>query len=177
MLKRDTINASIGFDHNRFIRWLNPNQTFLFTTQLFYKHVFDSPGDLVLPVPFYNQPVDKSLALLGKNCGNGVIDAAHLGRLNKGRACQLSPRLFHLNNNQLLQTLAIFTSYFGGRVQPTMAVFYDWQGTWVAQPGVTFLRDPFRLVMDYTYLGGAPSGQLGTLRDRDNARIQFEYVF
>ena len=37
-------NMSIGFDINRFIRQLNPTQTFFITTQFFYKHVFDAPG-------------------------------------------------------------------------------------------------------------------------------------
>ena len=56
---------SVGFDINRFVRWLNPTQTFFITTQLFYKHVFDSPGDLVLPVPFRNITVGPSSPIVG----------------------------------------------------------------------------------------------------------------
>ena len=65
ILQRDSFNMSVGFDINRFVRWLNPTQTFFITTQLFYKHVFDSPGDLVLPVPYRNINVGKNLPLVG----------------------------------------------------------------------------------------------------------------
>jgi hypothetical protein len=56
-------------------------------------------------------------------------------------------------------------------------MFYDWQGVLVFQPGVAYLRDPFRAIFDYTRIEGAPTGALGTLRDRDNVRFQVEYVF
>src|SRR4029077_14890927 len=48
-LTLNTFNMSLGLDVNRFIRFLTPAQTFFFTTQVFYKHVFDAPDDLVLP--------------------------------------------------------------------------------------------------------------------------------
>ena len=56
-------------------------------------------------------------------------------------------------------------------------MFYDWQGVFVVQPGVVYIRDPFRFLMDYTAVQGPPTGQLGTVRDRDNVRFQVEYVF
>jgi hypothetical protein len=37
--------------------------------------------------------------------------------------------------------------------------------------------DPFRFVFDYTAVFGAPTGQFGTVRDRDNVRFQAEFVF
>src|SRR5439155_26350532 len=54
LLQLDTFNMNLGLDVNRFIRSLIRAQTFFFSTQFFYKHVFDSPGDLVLPVVFRN---------------------------------------------------------------------------------------------------------------------------
>ena len=167
LMRRDTFNMALGLDVNRYVRWLNPGQTFLITTQFFYKHVFDSPGDLILPVPHHNQSIDSSLLIIGTGCGPK----------NARRACRLEPRFFHLNDDQFLQTLAVFTSYSGGRVLPTAAVFYDWQGAILVQPGVTFVRDPFRFLVDYTRIEGPPTGQIGTLRDRDNVRFQVEYVF
>src|SRR4029453_8646386 len=65
VLQRDSFNMSIGFDINRFIRQLNPTQTFFISTQLFYKHIFNAPGDLVLPVPFRNLPVDPRITIIG----------------------------------------------------------------------------------------------------------------
>ena len=56
-------------------------------------------------------------------------------------------------------------------------MFYDWQGSILLQPGLMLVRDPFRYVFDYTRIEGPPTGQIGTLRDRDNLRVQVEYVF
>ena len=170
---------AIGADVNRFIGWLNPTQTFFFSTQFFYKHVFDSPGDLVLPVPFRNIPVGSATPIVGNpNDPNNLLPGiGGCGTKNKKRACNLQPRLYHLNDNRFLQTLLITTSYSGGRIVPVFGMFYDWQGTMVFQPGVQLVRDPFRIVFDYTGIVGAPSGQFGAVRDRDNVRFQVEYVF
>ena len=69
------------------------------------------------------------------------------------------------------------TSYSGGRVVPSLGMFYDWQGAIVFQPGVQLVRDPFRFIFDYTRIEGAPTGQFGAVRDRDNVRFQVEFVF
>jgi hypothetical protein len=73
--------------------------------------------------------------------------------------------------------MLITTSYYGGRIIPTYGMFYDWQGAFVFQPGVTYSRDPFRVLADYTRVQGVPTGQFGAVRDRDNIRFQVEYVF
>src|SRR5262245_32569049 len=107
---------SVGLDVNRFIRWLNPTQTFFFSTQLVYKHIFDSLGDLVLPTPIRNLPANENITLLGTSCRPK----------NARRACNLSPRFYPLRDDQVLQTLLITTSYYGGRVVPSFGMFYDW---------------------------------------------------
>ena len=168
VLRRDTFNFAVGLDVNRFIRWLNPHQTFFFSTQFFYKHVFDSPGDLILPVPFRNVPVDPRIILIGTNCGDPP---------QNGRPCRLQPRFLHLDDDRFLHTLLVTTSYSSGRVIPSYGMFYDWQGAMVFQPGVTLVRDPFRFITDYTRVEAAPTGQFGAVRDRDNVRFQIEYVF
>jgi hypothetical protein len=167
-LQRDSINASVGFDVNRFISWINPTQTIFFSTQLLYKHVIDSPGDLILPVPHHNIAVNKALPLAGTLCPDDK---------NPGNECYVRPRFFHLNDDQFLHTLLVNTSYFGGKVVPQFVAAYDWQGVWLSQPGVTLVRDPFRFTFDYTRIDGGPTAQIGTLRDRDNVRVQAEYVF
>jgi len=64
-------------------------------------------------------------------------------------------------------------------VTPSLTLVYDWGGAFVAQPAVTFSRDPFRFNFSYSYLtadhlfGG--SG-VSLLRDRDNVLFQIEYV-
>ncbi len=175
LLQRDTFNFAFGLDVNRYVRWLNPQQTFFITTQFFYKHVFDSPGDLVLPVPYRNLPVSDTFLILGTK-GPGALGCA-TGPGGKREPCKLRPRLFHLADDRFLQTLLINTSYYGGRIIPSYGMFYDWQGAIVFQPGVAYVRDPFRFITDYTRVEGAPTGQFGAVRDRDNVRFQVEYVF
>ena len=180
VLKRDSFNMSLGLDVNRFIRFLNPTQTFFFSTQLFYKHVFDSPGDLVLPVPYRNIAVGSQTPIIGNpNDPNNqfAVLGGGCGKPGKKHACPLQPRLYPLSDNHFLQTLLITTSYSGGRIVPSLGMFYDWQGTLVLQPGVQLVRDPFRVIFDFTHISGAPTGQFGTVRDRDNVRFQFEFVF
>jgi hypothetical protein len=182
VLQLDSFNMSVGLDVNRFIRFLNPNQTFFITTQLFYKHVFDSPGDLALPVVWRNIGVNSNAPVVGVNGKSPVLPGVPLGvgcisKKGAVRNCPLQPRLLKLNDDRFLQTLLISTSYAGGRIVPQLGAFYDWQGAWVAQPGVTFIRDPFRFAMDYTGVFGAPTGQFGAVLDRDNVRFQVEYVF
>jgi hypothetical protein len=180
-LKLDTLNFVLGLDVNRYIRWLNKQQTFFFTTQFFYNHFFDSPGDLVLPVPAYNQAVAKSLPLIGLQTnpdGSPIPGVSCRTKSGQARACNLRPRLIHVKDDNFLQTLLITTTYRGGRVIPALGMFYDWQGTWLFQPGVTYIRDPFRFVFDYTaVIGAIGSGQIAALRDRDNVRFQVEFVF
>jgi len=167
VLQRDTFNFAAGLDVNRFVRWLNPSQTIFITTQFFYKHVFDSPGDLVLPVSYRLIAVDKSILIIGNGCGPK----------SARRACRLEPRLFHLDDDRFLHTLQVTTSYYGGRIVPSYGMFYDWQGAFVFQPGAAYVRDPFRFIIDYTRIEAAPTGQFGAVRDRDNVRFQVEYVF
>jgi len=167
VLQRDTFNFAAGLDLNRFVPWLNPGQTIFITTQFFYKHVFDSPGDLVLPVSYRLTGVDPSIPIIGNGCG----------AKSAPRPCRLEPRLFHLDDDRFLHTLQITTSYYGGRIVPSYGMFYDWQGALVFQPGVAYVRDPFRFITDYTRVEAAPTGQFGAVRDRDNVRFQVEYVY
>ena len=168
---RDSINAVLGIDMNQWIRVLNPNQTFLMSTQFFFKHiqnggssnVFNKDGSLnagreVLPVP---AGVPQNVFLRGGNLG------------------PLEPVFVSQPVDQYLQTLFIGTSYRSGMINPGVTVFYDWGGALLYQPALTLSRDPFRFTIDYsildahTYKGG--SG-VSLLKDRDNVQFRFEYV-
>jgi len=174
VLQLDTFNLAIGLDVNRFIRQLNPHQSFFISTQFFYKHYFNSPGDLNLPVPYRNIRVPNSLPLVGSLCGPPKFNSD--GR-RVGSGCRLRPRFYHLDDNRFLQTLLITTAYFSGKVVPALAMYYDWQGPLLMQPGITYIRDPFRFIFDYTWITGPPTAQIGAVRDRDNVRFQAEFVF
>jgi len=154
--RRDSINFVLGVDTNQFIRWLNPVNSFFITTQFFYKHIKNGADDGVLPVP-------------AKNVAPAFF--RNLGAVE--------PDFVNQYNNQYLQTLLISTAYFSGQVNPSTTFFYDWGGSFVWVPSVTFLRDPFRFTVQYNLLtAGSLKGNSGTslLRDRDNVLFQFEYV-
>jgi hypothetical protein len=166
ILKKDSINFVLGLDTNQFFRFLNPGNSFFITTQFFYKHIkkidediFNVPGRptrAVLPVPAY--------------------DVAPTGQETLGA---VQPVLVAQDANQFLQTLLISTSYRSGTVLPSLTLFYDWSGSFVFIPSVTFVYDPFRFTLQGNYLEShALRGNSGTslLRDRDNVLFQLEYV-
>jgi hypothetical protein len=80
-----------------------------------------------------------------------------------------------LDPYQIINTLSVSTSYRSGVISPSLIFLYDWQGAWLVQPGITFIRDPFRLQLQYNYIDGQYNG-IGFLRDRDNFIVQLEFV-
>ena len=173
---RDSFNAVIGIDANQWIRILNPNQTFLMSTQFFYKHILNAgpsgpiwqtgEGRTGLPNP--DREVLPVQAL-------GAYSPKLFGSELKG----LGPIFVSQPADQYLQTFFIGTSYRSGTVSPGMTIFYDWGGAFLYQPSLTVSRDPFRFVINYsvvdahTYKGG--SG-VSLLKDRDNVEFRLEYV-
>ena len=166
----DSWNFVLGIDSNQFIHWLNPNQSFFITTQFFYKH-------LISPAARNRVGLDRQ----APQVFNGEIlpvPALTIEPpfLTSGAAQQV---LVHNPVDQYLQTLLISTSYYSGQITPTLTLVYDWGGAWVAQPAVTFSRDPFRFTFSYSYLAAdhlfGGSG-VSLLRDRDNVLFQLEYV-
>jgi hypothetical protein len=162
---RDSINLLVGWDVNFWLRLLNPNNTFFATTQFFVKHIRNAAGSRVFNPDGTPNPDREVLP---------VIDT-----LLPQLGVPLEPVMVSQPATSLLQTLLLTTSYRGGQVNPSFALFYDWGGAFVYQPGVTLIRDPFRLTIDYSILdahrlkGG--SG-ISLLRDRDNVQFRIDYV-
>lgn len=149
--RSDSLNFAIGWDMNQYIRFLNPTQTFFFTTQFFWKHIFDFDPLTAYPVPVPNN----------------------------------ASRTVERVQDDFLQTLLINTTYntripgtdFNVQTTPGFGMFYDWQGMFVFQPSLRFVRDPWRFIVDYTTIdAGVYRGQFGFVRDRSNVRFQIEYV-
>jgi hypothetical protein len=177
---RDSFNALIGIDMNQWIRILNPNQTFLISTQFFYKHIFNAAP---------SGPVMQTVQLAGgatvsrPNPNREVLPVQALGAWTpyyfSVPQTGLGPLFITQPTDQYLQTLFIGTSYRSGTISPGLTVFYDWGGAFLYQPSVTFSRDPFRFMITYsvidahTYKGG--SG-ISLLKDRDNVEFRLEYV-
>ena len=163
----DSVNYVLGLDVNQYIRFLNPNQTFFFSTQFFYKRLLDAADHRrtpkaqfddgeVLPVPNY----------LIQGVGLKSFDAAE-------------PVFVHNPTDQFLQTLFVGTSYRSGTINPGFTFFYDWSGAFVYQPAVEFSHDPFRFDIDMSILDAATlkgASGVSLLRDRDNIQFRFEYV-
>jgi Protein of unknown function (DUF1302) len=176
---RDSINFALGLDTNQYIRFLNPTTSFFFSTQFFYKHIQNggsgnvhldhaigripagapNPDREVLPVQLLVQSPPKGFTL----AGGPPVEPVYISQ----------------PTDQFLQTLLVSTSYRSGTVNPAFAMFYDWGGSLLYQPGVTFIHDPFRFTIDYSiidshiYKGG--SG-VSLLKDRDNVEFRFDYV-
>lgn len=145
----------LGIDINRYIRALNPQQSFIISGQMFGTHIVD-----------FN---DTSLASAEPyGFGHFAIPVSEPSRQNRS--------LVNIDQHQFVNTLSISTSFRSGVIKPQLVFFYDWQGSWLVQPGITLTRDPFRLTLQYNYLDGQYNG-IGLLRDRDNLITQLEVVF
>jgi len=165
----DSWNYVLGIDHNQFFNWLNPNQSFFISTQFFYSHLLEGAN---------RQQI--------KNQFPGVFNGEVLPVPQNYAVARTAPRagaaqavFIHQPIDTYLQTLLISTSYYSGQISPSLVLFYDWGGSIVTQPSITFSRDPFRFTFSYSYLtAGTLKGGSGTslLRDRDNVLFQFEYV-
>jgi len=149
--RKNTMGWSVGWDMNQFVRFINPNQSLFFSTQFFWRHIFDYDPLTSLPVPEPNNqlrvvpvPQDQFLQTL------------------------LINTTYNVN--------APFTDITMQAI-PGFQMFYDWQGMLLFQPNVRFVRDPWRFIVDYTTINsGVFRSQIGLVRDRSNVRMQIEYV-
>lgn len=153
--RSDVVRWSLGIDINRYIRFLNPSQSFLISGQVFGAHIMD----------FNGKPLTEVVQDFGFSHFAVPVRDPH--RNNQA--------FVNLDPYQIINTLSISTSYSSGVISPALLFLYDWQGSWLVQPGVTFVRDPFRLTLQYNYLDGQFNG-IGFLRDRDNLIVQLEFV-
>ncbi|MCS6926423.1 MAG: hypothetical protein NZ578_11045, partial [Candidatus Binatia bacterium] len=153
--RSDVVRWSLGLDINRYIRFLNPSQSFFISAQTFGTHIVD----------FDSTPLTSVVDSFG--FAHFAVPVRDPHRNNQA--------FVNLDTYQIVNTLLISTSYRSGVIAPALAFFYDWQGAWVLQPGVTFVRDPVRLTLQYNYIDGQFNG-IGFLRDRDNVIVQLEFV-
>jgi len=194
----DSWNFVLGVDTNQFISWLNDRNSFFITTQFFYKHLnaasrrrtynqmFEELGiDVPDLVPDYSvpgpdgEPVPLNIPAIYAGEVLPVPVFRQRSALTQSAATATQPSLARSSRDQFLQTLLISTQYASGQIVPTLTMVYDWAGAFAVIPQVTFLRDPFRLTLSYSYLeANSLKGNAGVslLRDRDNFLFQVEYV-
>ncbi|HYD50747.1 MAG TPA: DUF1302 family protein [Terriglobales bacterium] len=162
-------NLVIGLDMNQFLRWLNPGQSFLISTQFFYKHLNNAAGREHINEERFPFLLTGEVLPIPNRLVSGVIDIG----------TPIEPVFVQNPTDQFLQTFLVTTSYRSGTISPYFAMFYDWEGALVFQPGLTLTYDPFRIGIDYSHLtAGTLKGGSGVslLRDRDNVQFRVEYV-
>ncbi len=195
----DSWNFVLGIDTNQFVQWLNARNSFFITTQFFYKHLngasrretlnqrFERLGienvDPLVPEYFVTDANNNRVRLDIPPIYAGEVLPVPAFRqrsaLTSISPTATQPSLARSSTDQFLQTLLISTQYASGQIVPTLTMVYDWAGAVGVIPQITFLRDPFRLTMSYSYLeANSLKGNAGVslLRDRDNFLFQIEYV-
>jgi hypothetical protein len=164
----DSINYMLGLDMNRFIRFLNPQQTFFISTQFFYKHLMDAAAQDVIRDP----------ARINLTDGQVLPVPARFISPQAGFA-PVRPVYVRQPTDTFLNSLLISTQFRSSTIEPTFTFLYDWGGAFLYQPGVIFRHDPFRFAIDFSIIdahtlkGG--SG-VSLYRDRDNIQFRLEYV-
>lgn len=148
--KRNVIRGMLGFDHNQWFRFLNPGNTFSITGQLFYTGIQGSSTSIKIPI-----------------------------QRKPGKYIDVDP-------NSFVTTFGINTLYSAAyffnisQFQPSITYLYDWEGSWLLQPSLTFLRDPFRFRIEFSYLEGrftsSPGTGIGLLKDKDNLAFRIDYL-
>ncbi len=184
----DAIRYVLGLDINQFVRWINPHQTLFISTQFFYSHLFGAAE---------RRPIYRLNPITGEPIKDSEGNPIRLRRYDTGEVLPVSNRSVIVPTRSLLDfgaldeafvrqptdsflhTLFISTSYRSGTIVPAFTFFYDWGGAMVFQPAVTFIHDPFRFSVDYSFIDGhtlkGGSG-VSLLKDRDNIQLRFEFV-
>lgn len=198
---RDVWAFNIGLDHNQWIRWLNPSNSFTLSAQLFMFHVmnnrrtFDPNKPVGLNNDYFATGVNyRFLGPIGPNRSQKVLDQRAARGLSPGlnapacipRAGRTTPpcavrRLVPIQDTQEIFTFSASTQYLGGNLRPTFTFFYDWSGAWLAQPGIDWtFYDPFRVSVRYNWLDGAynggAAGGIGFAKYKDNVWLELQYL-
>jgi hypothetical protein len=167
----NSLNMALGLDINRYVRFLNPNQTMLISTQFFVKHLFDPAAQTPirhLPQSGPIDPVDGEVL---------PVPGAYISPNNGFPAVR--PIFVREPTDTFLNTLLVTTSYRSSTIEPQFVLLYDWGGAFLYQPGVTFRYDPFRFVVDASFISAhtlkGGSG-VSLYKDRSNVQFRIEYV-
>jgi hypothetical protein len=168
----DSVNLVLGLDINRFVRFLNPHQSFFISTQFFYKHLRHAVKRGPVPLPGNFNVLEGEVLPVPERWIRGA------GKLLE-RFPATEPVYIRQPTDHFLHTLLISTSYRSSTVNPQFLFFYDWGGAIVVQPSITFARDPWRLTIDYSLIESSSlkgGSGVSLLRDRDNIQFRLEYV-
>lgn len=160
--KRDLIRWNVGIDDNRWIRPLNPRQTFFISLQFFGEHYRELPAGAAYTL--------QERALVREVT------------LPDGSETTLAKPFFvPLPVNSYKATSLIRTGYplRRGYLTPELTTMFDFGDfdafTYLLQPSLNYYRDPYRFRIEYNYIEGEYSG-LGFYKDRDNLMFKLDYM-
>jgi hypothetical protein len=175
--KRDWLAWNIGLDHNQWIRFLNPVNSFTFSAQQFWLHRNgqDTTFDKNSPQGVLNDRDDIAGAKRAKQFP--VTDPAKAAVCAPGSGSRSPCRLWTYPEQEWLTTLNVTTQYWGGNLRPTATFFYDWSGSYLFQPGVDWtFYDPFRVSVRYNFLEGRGNRGLGLQNRKDSVWFELQYL-
>lgn len=160
--KRDAIRWCLGVDHNQWIRFLNPRQTFFISFQFFGEHYLELPKDASFSVQYKVETRE-------------VLVPGHGTQILK------KPYFVPMDANSYKLTFLVKTGYplFVGYLFPQISLVMEFGNfnslAYLIQPSLTYYYDPFRFIIEYNYLNGDYKG-IGFLKDRDNLMFKIEYL-
>jgi len=175
--ERDWFLFVIGLDHNQWITWLNPGNSFAFSAQIFYtrRNGQDTNfNDKSQPFGIFNDR--DQVASVNRNFQKPVTNAAVANACGPGTGSGRGCALAKAPSRDWLTTFSVSTPYMGGNLRPSFTFFYNWHGNWLLQPGLDWrFRDPFAVSIRYNVLDGRGNGGLGFFNRKDNVWVEFQY--
>jgi len=179
---------NIGLDHNQWITWLNPSASFAFTGQFFLfrflngRNTFkaDQPANILndarhVGVRPRSAAPTREPSLQNRPGGPGNRTQSCITAPGTTFPCIYTGQLRQPYDSEIT-TFGVSTTYMGGNLRPALGFQYDWAGSWLLQPSVTWVFwDPFRVNMTYNWIEGNWGG-LGTLKFKDNIWFELQYL-
>lgn len=176
--KRDWILWNIGLDHNQWITWLNPNNSFTISAQQFFTNrngqqtTFDSSRP-----PSVLNDRDVIAGRKRNRQGPQIADSTARATCATKGGSRAGCSLWDYPGQDWLTTLLVSTQYRGGSLRTALGFFYDWSGSWLVQPGLDWIFwDPFRASLRYNYLDGRGNRGLGFSNNKDNIWVELQYL-
>jgi hypothetical protein len=146
---RNVVRWVVGVDRNVWLRWLNPENTFLLSAQYFHTHIVDYDDDITSPLVDH---IDFPAA-------PGPPQAHFLRR----------------KNDEITLTYLVSTLLWHGRITPQVFGAYETRGANAIVPGVTYqFGTNVQIALKYAVLFGKFAG-LGVFRDRDQLLVRVQY--
>jgi hypothetical protein len=154
---KDSLNWMIGFDKQLWMRFLNKKSMFLLSCQYFGRWYVDWDRGMYTAVPLGDQWLPSPI--------NQIT----------GAPIRDSTKYPNVREVDSTFTMLINTNYMNGALNPQLAIAYDAVGAWLFLPSVMYIKEPFRVSVQY----GGIIGQFdsfGLFRDRDQISVNFQYM-